>query len=65
LDLLVSGIGYDGPCPLSAHRYVLTFYALDTIPDLRAEATRADMLLAIEGHELAEAELTGVYAPQP
>ena len=30
-----------------------------------AEATRADLLAAMEWHVLGEAELTGVYTPQP
>jgi Raf kinase inhibitor-like YbhB/YbcL family protein len=60
----ISGIGYDGPCPSSAHRYVFTLYALDAVLDLPAEATMADLLGAIEGHVLGQAELTGVYTPQ-
>jgi Raf kinase inhibitor-like YbhB/YbcL family protein len=58
-------VGYDGPCPGDTHRYVFTLYALDTILDLEAEATMAELLLAMEGHVLADAELTGVYTPQP
>ena len=61
----ISRIGYDGPCPPAAHRYVFTLYALDAALDLAAEATKADLLTAIEGHVLGEAELTGVYTPQP
>jgi phosphatidylethanolamine-binding protein (PEBP) family uncharacterized protein len=30
-----------------------------------AESTRADVLAVMEGHVLGEAELTGVYTPQP
>jgi Raf kinase inhibitor-like YbhB/YbcL family protein len=60
----VNGIGYDGPCPPDRHRYVFTLYALDTVLDLPAEATMADLLGAMEGHVLGEAELTGVYTPQ-
>ena len=61
----INRIGYDGPCPPSAHHYVFTLYALDTVLDLPAEATKADLLAAMEGHVLDEAELTGVYTPQP
>jgi Raf kinase inhibitor-like YbhB/YbcL family protein len=61
----VNRIGYDGPCPSSAHRYVFTLYALDTVLDLPAGATMADLLGAIEGHVLGQAELTAVYTPQP
>jgi Raf kinase inhibitor-like YbhB/YbcL family protein len=60
----VNGIGYDGPCPPDRHRYVFTLYALDIVLDLPAEATMADLLGAIEGHVLGEAELIGVYTPQ-
>jgi len=61
----INRVGYDGPCPGDTHRYVFRLYALDAVLDLPAEATKADLLLAIEGHVLGEAELTGVYTPQP
>lgn len=60
---LINRIGYDGPCPPAAHRYVFALYALDAVLDLPAEATRADVLAAMEGHVLGEAELTGVFTP--
>jgi len=59
----INRIGYDGPCPPSAHRYVFTLYAVDVILDLPAEATRADLLAAMEGHVLGQAELTGIFTP--
>jgi len=61
----INQIGYDGPCPPAAHRYVFTLYALDAVLDLPAEATKADLLAAMEGHVLGQAEMTGVYTPQP
>ena len=61
----INRIGYDGPCPPSAHRYVFRLYALDASLDLPAEATKAELLAAMEGHVVDEAELTGVYTPQP
>jgi len=61
----ISRIGYDGPCPPAAHRYVFTLYALDASLDLPAEATKAELLAAMEWHVLGQAELTGVYTPQP
>jgi len=61
----INRVGYDGPCPGNTHRYVFTLYTLDAIFDLPAEATRADLLAAMEGRALGEAELTGVYTPQP
>jgi Raf kinase inhibitor-like YbhB/YbcL family protein len=61
----INRVGYDGPCPPSAHRYVFTLYALDTALELLAEATKAELLAAMEWHVLGQAELTGVYTPQP
>ncbi len=57
-------VGYDGPCPPNQHRYVFTLYALDTLLDLPAGATLADVLEAVEGHVLDQAELAGLYTPQ-
>lgn len=53
---------WGGPCPpIGRHRYLFRLYALDAaLPDLR-EPTRAELLRAIEGHALAEAELIGTY----
>ena len=54
--------GYGGPCPpQGTHRYVFTLYALDTVLDLPPGAKQADVLKAIEGHTLAQAELVGRY----
>jgi Raf kinase inhibitor-like YbhB/YbcL family protein len=56
-------IGYAGPCPPSgAHRYVFHLYALDTLLSLEAGVTEHDVLDAMKGHVLAEAELTGIYS---
>jgi Raf kinase inhibitor-like YbhB/YbcL family protein len=59
--------GYDGPCPpwndAIPHHYHFRLYAIDleTCPvDDRFGA--ADVLAAIDGHVLAETELTGVYS---
>ena len=60
----VNRVGYDGPCPPAAHRYVFKLYALNATLDLPAEATRAELMLAMEGYVLSEAELMGVYTPQ-
>jgi Raf kinase inhibitor-like YbhB/YbcL family protein len=55
--------GYGGPCPPSGtHRYFFTLYALDTVLDLDAGAGKSQLLRAIEGHILAEAQLMGTYA---
>jgi hypothetical protein len=55
-------IGYLGPRPpIGRHRYIFRLFALDAmLPDLGAP-TRKELLDAIEGHVLAEAELMGVY----
>lgn len=56
-------LGYGGPCPPSgAHRYYFRLYALDTVLDLPAGASKKDLLSAVEGHVLAEASLMGLYA---
>ncbi len=55
-------IGYGGPCPPSGtHRYVYKLYALDTLLDLNPGATKAQLLQAMQGHVLAEAQLVGKY----
>jgi Raf kinase inhibitor-like YbhB/YbcL family protein len=59
----INRLGYDGPCPPAAHRYVFQLYALDVILDLPAESTMADVLAAMAGHVLGQAELTGVFTP--
>lgn len=61
--------GYTGPCPPpqyepSEHRYFFRAYALDTTLDLGVSATKGDVLSAMEGHVLAEAELMGRYRRQ-
>jgi Raf kinase inhibitor-like YbhB/YbcL family protein len=55
-------IGYGGPCPpTGTHRYTFRLYALDRTLDLTSAATRGDVLQAIEGHVVAQAELVGTY----
>jgi hypothetical protein len=54
--------GYDGPCPPSGtHHYFFKLYALDTTLNLAAGATKDQVLAAMEGYILAEAELMGTY----
>jgi len=47
--------------PNGEHRYFLKLYALDKKLDLKEGATKADVLKAIEGHVIQEAELIGRY----
>jgi hypothetical protein len=56
-------IGYTSPCPPSGtHHYVFHLYALDTQLSLQAGATKQDLLTAMAGHILAEAQLIGLYS---
>ena len=53
---------YGGPCPPSGtHRYFFKLFALDTILDLGPGAAKADLLDAMAGHVLAEAQLMGTF----
>jgi Raf kinase inhibitor-like YbhB/YbcL family protein len=55
--------GYGGPCPPpgAAHRYYFRLYALDAATNLKPRATKKQVLDAIKGHVVAEAELMGKY----
>jgi Raf kinase inhibitor-like YbhB/YbcL family protein len=55
--------GYRGPAPPEgkAHRYYFKLYALDTKPDVPADATKDQLLKAMEKHVLAKGELMGKY----
>jgi hypothetical protein len=56
-------VGYGGPCPPPGkpHRYFFKLYALDAPTNLKPRASKAEVLRAIEGHVLAQAELMGMY----
>lgn len=54
---------YGGPCPPGGtHRYFFKLYALDTTLDLGPRTNKNNLLKAMAGHVLAEAELMGTFA---
>ncbi len=59
-------LSYGGPCPPAGrhHRYYFKLYALDTVLNLDAGATKVELLAAMEGHILAEGELNRLYPGQ-
>jgi Raf kinase inhibitor-like YbhB/YbcL family protein len=59
-------IGYSGPCPpTGTHRYYFKLYALDIKLDLRPGITKKELMKAMEGHILEEAQLMGRYKRRP
>lgn len=57
-------VGYRGPGAGAAgpyHHYTWELYALDTKLDLTPDATRADVMKAIDGHILAKAVMFGRF----
>jgi len=57
-------IGYGGPAPPDKrHTYIFKAYALDTKLDLRVGYSKQELDDAVESHILAEAKLTGTFAP--
>jgi len=61
---LRGGVGFMGPGAPAAgpnHHYTWELYALDTKLDLTPDATRADVLNAINGHILGKAILVGRF----
>lgn len=53
---------YGGPCPPDKeHRYYFKIYALDNKLELLAGASKHDVMIAMQGHILSEAELMGRY----
>lgn len=55
-------LGYGGPAPPSGtHRYVFSLYALDCVLDLQPGCRKRDLVTALQGHILAEAQCVGQY----
>ncbi len=56
-------VEYGGPCPPSGtHRYFFKVYALDTELTLSRGASKEQLIEAMDGHTLGQAELMGVYS---
>jgi Raf kinase inhibitor-like YbhB/YbcL family protein len=59
-----SGVGYKGPGAAAngpLHHYIVELYALDSKLDLGPDATRADLLKAMDGHVLAKGVIVGRF----
>jgi Raf kinase inhibitor-like YbhB/YbcL family protein len=57
-------IGYGGPAPPDGrHTYIFKLYELDTDLDLKEGYSKQELEDAMKGHIIAEAKLTGTYAP--
>ena len=55
--------GYFGPKPPSGtHHYVFRIYALDTLLQLPAGASKTQVINAMNGHQIAMGEFTGLYS---
>ena len=57
-------IGYGGPAPPDKrHTYIFKAYALDTELELKEGYSKQELENAMNGHIIAEAKLTGTFAP--
>jgi len=57
-------IGWGGPAPPDKpHTYVFKAYVLDVELDLKEGFSKQELEDAMKGHIIAEAKLTGTYAP--
>ena len=56
-------VGYQGPCPPpgAPHHYRFRLYAIHAHLRLPSRATKPDVLKAMAGHVVAQAELVGTY----
>lgn len=55
--------GYVGPCPPALHHYSLRLYALDTVFTKEQGAGKKLLEDSMQGHILAQTELTGTFKP--
>ncbi len=59
-------VGYGGPCPpVGRHRYFFRLYALDAVLPNLERPSRQELLQAMQGHVIAEAELVGTCQRHP
>ena len=60
-------LGYGGLCPSAGtpHHYRFTLSVLDRTLDLRTRATKQQVLKAMQGHMLDQAQLVGIYQRKP
>ena len=57
-------LGYGGPAPPDKrHTYIFKAYVLDVELDLKEGYSKQELEDAMKGHIIAEAKLTGTYAP--
>ena len=57
-------LGYGGPAPPDKrHTYIFKAYVLDVELDLKEGYSKQELEDAMKGHIIAEATLTGTYAP--
>ena len=59
-----SKMKYGGPCPpqgAKPHRYIFTLSALDTMLDLPASSTKADLEQVMQSHVIEKTTLMGLY----
>ncbi|MCH8904925.1 MAG: YbhB/YbcL family Raf kinase inhibitor-like protein [Bacteroidetes bacterium] len=60
-------LGYGGPCPPKGHgvhKYYFKIYALDQMIELKEGVTKKELVKAMKGHILDEAEFIGKYERQ-
>jgi Raf kinase inhibitor-like YbhB/YbcL family protein len=58
-------LSYHGPCPpIGEHRYFHKLYALDALLTFASPPTKRQVMQAMKGHVLAEAQLMGVYCKE-
>jgi Raf kinase inhibitor-like YbhB/YbcL family protein len=55
--------GYQGPCPPPGkpHHYTFELYVLDNTLDLGPDASRADVMKAMDGHIIGKAVYVGFF----